>query len=113
MLIYDLTEWRLVDEVDFSAVTDTPRTITIDKAGNWWLTGATQSLFRYNPYTREGFNTGKVTGGGNNFEMVTGEDGYLYFGAYVSTGLAIYKYDPVNLTHEHWIPETWAKYPYW
>ena len=111
MMIYDLTEWRLVDEVDFSSVTDTPRTICVDDAGNWWLTGASQSLFRYNPNTREGFNTGKVTGGGNNFEMVTGDDGYLYFGAYVSTGLAIYKYDPVKLTHEHWIPESWAKYP--
>ena len=41
MMIYDLDEWRLVNEV-YTGI-DTPDTICQDSEGNWWITGVSQS----------------------------------------------------------------------
>jgi hypothetical protein len=79
LLIYDLDEWRLIDEVDVSSV-GTPRTIAQDQDGRWWVAGNSQSLYCYDPYTRTGFSTGKIHSGSNIFEVFAADDGYLYFG---------------------------------
>ena len=110
MLIYDLDEWRLVDEVKIGI--DTPRSICQDLDGNWWIAGASQSLYCYNPYTREGFLTSKFSSGGDHFEVVCDpEDGNLYLAAYSDFGIIIYRINPKTLDVKSYRMEAWSRYP--
>ena len=110
MLIYDLDEWRLIDEVKIGI--DTPRSICQDLDGNWWIAGASQSLYCYNPYTREGFLTSKFSGGGDHFEVVCDPDsGDLYLAAYSDFGIIIYRVNPKTLDVQSYRMESWSRYP--
>ncbi len=109
LLIYDLDEWRLIDEVDIS-VAGTPNCMIADQDGRWWIGGNTQGLYCYDPFTREGFYTGKILPGPQVFEISMDEEGYLYFGCSQSKGAYIYRYDPRTLTFTRWQPESWATY---
>ena len=92
MLIYDLDEWRLVDEVRTNIYT--PRGTVIDQDGNIWISGDRQYLYCYNPFTGEGFNTGKISNGSSMMAMCSGDDGYLYFSRSHPEGSIIYRFDP-------------------
>ena len=109
LLIYDLDEWRLIDEVDVSVI-GTPHTVIQDADGKWWVAGTAQGLYCYDPFAREGFYTGKILPGGNVFDISVDEEGYLCFGCSQSKGVYIYRYDPRALTFTRWQPESWATY---
>ena len=113
LMIYDLDEWRLLDE----AYTDieTPRGAAADHNGNYWLVGAALTMYCYNPYTMSGFSTPKFLVGGSAHAMACGDDGYLYFGCHATTGSTIFRVDPNNTTAEKasytsWPTPTWGKY---
>ena len=110
MLIYDLDEWRLVDEVQIGI--STPRAMCEDLDGNWWITGTSQALYCYNPYTREGYMTGKISGGGDNFHIACDpEDGSIYFASYAAKGILLYRVNPRTLEVQKWNMEDWSRYP--
>ena len=107
MMIYDLDEWRLVDEV--ATGVSTPRGAVTDKNGNFWVGGNAQWLFCYNPYTGESFNTEMFMKGSSLHGMSVGEDGWLYFGTYTYGN--IYRFNPETLEYmEFQSPMSWANY---
>ncbi len=109
MMIYDIDEWRLVDEVITNV--HTPRGSAVDNNGNIWVCGYGQTLYCYNPYTNEGFNTKAIPQLGSFFSMSCGEDGYLYFGA--DRDGSIFRFDPETQEYTRFRqPTSWAVYSY-
>ena len=104
LMIYDLDEWRLVDEV-YTGV-GTPRGVAVDQDGNYWVAGDETFMYCYNPYTYQGFATGKISNSGSFYEIECGDDGYLYVG----TRPNIYRVDPRTLEFKRYdtLP-SWAK----
>ena len=109
MLIYDLDEWRLVDEVKIGIAN--PHAMTEDKDGNWWITGSSQSLYCYNPYTREGFSTGKVSSGGQCLNIFSDpEESYVYYPVYSDDCVLLYRIHTETLQVTGWKMESWSRY---
>ena len=113
LMIYDLDEWRLLDEAYTNI--ETPRGAAADHNGNYWIVGAALTMYCYNPYTMTGFTTPKFLTGGSTHAMACGDDGYLYFGCHATTGATIFRVDPNNTTAEKatytsWPTPTWGKY---
>ena len=106
MLIYDLDEWRLVDEVRTNIYT--PRGTVIDKNGNIWISGDRQYLYCYNPFTGEGFNTGKISNGSSLMAMCAGDDGYLYFSKSHPDGTEICRFDPKTQEYVYYPTYSWC-----
>ena len=109
MLIYDLDEWRLVDEVKIGI--SSPHAMTEDKDGNWWIAGSNQSLYCYNPYTREGFMTGKVSSGGQCLNIFSDpEEPYVYYPVYSDDCILLYRIHTQTLEVTGWKMESWTRY---
>ena len=109
MMIYDIDEWRLVDEVYTSI--HTPRGSAVDNNGNVWIGGYGQTLYCYNPYTNEGFNTERISQLGSVFSMSLGEDGYLYFGG--DRDASIFRFNPETQEYTRFRqPVSWGVYSY-
>ena len=74
------------------------RGMTTDKDGMIWVVGDGPWLFRYDPYTNTSMTTRniKLTGGiddyGSGYDVVTDDDGNVYFGSYSKA--YVVKYDP-------------------
>ena len=109
MMIYDIDEWRLVDEV--MTEIHTPRGSAVDNNGNFWIGGYGQTLYCYNPYTGEGFNTERISQLGSTFSMSLGEDGYLYFGG--DRDASIFRFNPETQEYTRFRqPVSWGVYSY-
>ena len=98
MYIYDLDSWSLISEVQTGI--PIPRGATVDSDGNIWVTGNTNHIYKYNPYTHVGERTSNFAGTGgivnaaSAFSITQGDDGNLYFGTYPNGCLL--KYNPVT-----------------
>ena len=108
LMIYDLDEWRLLDEA-YTGI-ETPRGAVVDHNGNYWISGASLQMYCYNPYTMEGYLTDKFLVGGSTHAMACGEDGYLYLGCYASTGATIFRINPETLEYQSWATPKWGIY---
>jgi len=107
MMIYDLDEWRLVDEVATNI--DTPSGVTVDINGNFWVGGNSQLLYCYNPFTGEGFHTEAFLQGSSIQGMSCGEDGWLYMGTYSNGN--VYRFNPETQEYmEFKKPVSWGRY---
>ena len=108
MMIYDLDEWRLVDEV-YTGI-PTPRGVTVDNDGNIWVVGDVKTMYCYNPYTLTGFSTDAFLLGGSAYQMCTGEDGYLYFSTMSDESAYVYRFDPKTQDYTVFRTKSWSSY---
>ena len=108
MMIYDLDEWRLVDEV-YTGI-ETPYGVIADQDGRVWVTGDNKFLYCYDPYTQTGFNTEKFLKGGQAYVSCCGDDGYLYFSTMGDYGGYIYRFDPRTQDYVVYDTQYWSKF---
>ena len=108
MMIYDLDEWRLVDEV-LTGV-NTPRGVALDKNGRFWTTGDTKKVYCYDPYTMSGQEYNLGLPGGSAYNITCGEDGYLYWSTMASTGAHLFRMNPDTLELTSHTYSGWSNY---
>ena len=108
MMIYDLDEWRLVDEV-YTGI-ETPYGVVVDQDGKIWVTGDNKTLYCYDPYTQTGFNTERILQGGQAYVSCCGDDGYLYFSTMSDYGAYIYRFNPRTQEYTVYNTQYWSKF---
>ena len=108
MMIYDLDEWRLVDEV-YTEI-ETPRGVVADKSGRTWLIGDSKKMFCYDPYTQTSFMTEGFMRGGSAYQMTCGEDDHLYFSTMGDYGAYVYRFNPDTQEYSVYETQLWSKH---